>query len=244
MPSNHDIQELYARQLGVAGKVDEAVKLADAQKTGKAAEDRDAYLAEADILWRAKRWKEASAAVDKAEAVGPKSDEWIISFYRGEIAERQKNYDVAEAEFRKGLVGSPDNPSIENYLGYMLADRGVKLDEALSLLKKAVAAEPQNYAYLDSLAWAYYKQGQYALAESYARKAVTRMSWDPTLLDHLGEIEAKTGKLQDAIGNWEKSLKEYATSLAPEADPADVGRVQKKLETARVKLAKVNAGAK
>jgi tetratricopeptide (TPR) repeat protein len=125
----------------------------------------------------------------------------------------------------------------------MLTERGVQLDEAVSLLKKAVAYDPQNYAYLDSLAWAYYKQGQYALAETYERKAVQRMSTDPTLLDHLGEIEAKNGKLQEAVSDWQKSLTEYSSSLAPEADPADVAKVQKKLESARVRLAR-NGGGK
>jgi tetratricopeptide (TPR) repeat protein len=105
------------------------------------------------------------------------------------------------------------------------------------MLKKAVATDPQNYAFLDSLAWAYYKQGQYAMAEDYERKASLRMSGDPTLLDHLGEIEAKNGKLQQAIADWNKSLQEYTTSLAPDADPADVARVQHKLENARVRLA-------
>jgi tetratricopeptide (TPR) repeat protein len=123
----------------------------------------------------------------------------------------------------------------------MFADRGVKLDEAVTLLKKAVAYDPQNYAYLDSLGWAYYKQGQYALAEAEERKALQRMNNDPTVLDHMGEIEAKQGKLQQAIAEWQRSLQAYATSLAPEADPADVTKVQRKLEGARVRLA--HAGA-
>ena len=108
------------------------------------------------------------------------------------------------------------------------------------MLKKAVAFDPMNYAYLDSLAWAYYKQGQYAMAEDYERKAVLRMGTDPTILDHLGEIEARNGKLQQAIVDWQKSLQAYSTSLAPEADPADVARVQHQLEGARVRLAHAN----
>ena len=244
MPTNHDIQLNYARQLGDSGKVDQALKLAQAQLTGKGNDDRDAYLTMADINWRAKRWAAASANVDSAEKLATKpEDKVLIAFYRGEIADRQKNYDTAEREFRKALEAQPDNGAIENYLGYMLADRGVKLDEAVGLLKKAVAYDPQNGAYLDSLAWAYYKQGQYALAEAYARKAVQRMGTDPSVHDHLGEIEARTGKLQLAVGEWEKALSDYQSSLPPEADPADVAKVQKKLESARVKLAK-NGGAK
>jgi hypothetical protein len=63
------------------------------------------------------------------------------------------------------------------------------------------------------------------------------MSNDPTVLDHLGEIESRDGKLQQAIVDWQKSLASYATSLPPDADPADVAKVQRKLEGARVRLA-------
>jgi len=139
------------------------------------------------------------------------------------------------------LAIDPDNAAIDNDYGYMLADRGIRLDEAVAMIKKAVDFDPQNGAYLDSLAWAYYKQGQYALAEDYAQKAVARLNSDPAVLDHLGEIYAKNGKLQMAVVEWQKSMAEYATSLPPEADPADVAKVQHKLEGARVKLAHLSA---
>jgi tetratricopeptide (TPR) repeat protein len=241
MPDNHDVQLTYARQLADSGKVDEGVKLAEAQLKG-GPEDRDVLFTLADIDVRAKRWKDATAALDKAEALATKpEDKVFVYYYRGTVAEHQKLYDQAEVEFRKGLAIDPDNAAITNYMAYMFADRGVKLDEAVTLLKKAVAYDPQNYAYLDSLGWAYYKQGQYALAEDEERKALQRMSNDPTVLDHMGEIEAKQGKLQQAVVEWQKSLQAYATSLAPEADPADVAKVQRKLEGARVRLA--HAGA-
>jgi tetratricopeptide (TPR) repeat protein len=241
MPTNHDIQLTYARQLADSGKVDEALKLANAQLAGTP-DDRDVYFTIADINVRDKRWKDASEILDKAEGLATKPEEKaFVAYYRGTVAERQKLFDQAEIEFRKGLQLSPDFAPIQNYLGYMLAERGQKLDEAVSMLKKVVSFDPQNGAYLDSLAWAYYKQGQYALAEDYERKAALRMSNDPTVLDHLGEINAKTGKLSLAIDEWQRSLAQYATSLPPEADPADVAKVQHKLESARVKMAHVSA---
>jgi len=241
MPTNHDIQLTYARQLADSGKVDEALKLASAQLSGTP-DDRDVYFTIADINVRDKRWKDASEVLDKAETLATKPEEKaFVAYYRGTVAERQKLFDQAEIEFRKGLQLAPDFAPIQNYLGYMLAERGQKLEEAVAMLKKAVTFDPQNGAYLDSLAWAYYKQGQYALAEDYERKAALRMSNDPTVLDHLGEIDAKTGKLSLAIDEWQRSLAQYATSLPPEADPADVAKVQHKLESARVKLAHVNA---
>jgi tetratricopeptide (TPR) repeat protein len=243
LPKNHEIQLMYARQLGDAGKVDEALKLAAAQLTGTP-DDREVLFTEADINVRAKRWKDASVLLDKAEAMAVKSEDKVfVYYYRGTVADRQKFYEQAEAEDRKGLAIDPENAAILNDLGYMLADRGVKLPEALAMLKKAVKFDPQSYAYLDSLAWAYYKLGQYALAEDYSRRAALRNHNDPTILDHLGEIYAKNGKLQQAIVEWQKSLAAYATSLAPEADPADVAKVEHKLEGARVRLAHANTSS-
>jgi hypothetical protein len=88
----------------------------------------------------------------------------------------------------------------------MYADRGVKLDEAVTLLKKAVKFDPQNGAYLDSLAWAYLQAGAVCSGRRLRPQGRARMGNDPTVLDHLGEIEAKGGKLQQAIVEWQKSL--------------------------------------
>jgi tetratricopeptide (TPR) repeat protein len=244
LPENHNVQLTYASQLGDAGRVEEAIRLANAQLS-HTPDDREVYFTLADIEFRAKRWKDAAAALDKAEALATKPEEKaFLDYDRGDVALREKMYDQAETEFRKGLALDPDNAAIQNDLGYMFADRGIHLDEAVTMLKKAVAADPQNYAYLDSLAWAYYKQGQYALAEDYERRAALRSANDPTVLDHLGEIEARNGKLQQAIGDWQRSLQAYASSLPPDADPADVAKVQHKLEGARVRLAHAAAPAK
>ena len=105
----------------------------------------------------------------------------------------------------------------------------------------AVELDPQNYAFLDSLGWVYFKSGQYALAEENLRKANERSNSDPTVHDHLGEVYEKTGNLKMAVTQWERSMTEYASSLPADADPVDVSKVQHKLENARVKLAKVSA---
>ncbi len=162
MPADHDAQLTYAVQLADAGKLDEGIKLAQKQLTG-APDDREVYFDLAEMDVRAKRWKDASHAFDQAAALAIKPDDKVILYYyRGDAALREKLYDEAELDFRRGLAIDPDNASIENDLGYMYADRGIKLDDAVTMLKKAVASDPQNYAFLDSLAWAYYKQGQYA----------------------------------------------------------------------------------
>jgi tetratricopeptide (TPR) repeat protein len=125
-----------------------------------------------------------------------------------------------------------------NYLGYMLADKGMRLPEALKMIRKAVELEPMNGAYLDSLGWAYFKMGDYELAEQNLRQAVDRDQSDPTVHDHLGDLYEKTGRIRLAAAQWELSLAEYAKSAPADVEPGDVAKVQKKLESARVKLAK------
>lgn len=241
-PKNHGIQLLYVRQLADAGKLDEAIRLADKQLSG-AIEDREVYYSIADIEIDAKRWKEAAAQLDKAETLATKPEDKIaLYFYRGRMADKQKMFDQAESEFRKALAIDPQNALVGNYLGYMLADRGVKLPEAITMLRKAVEFDPQNGAYLDSLGWAYFKSGQYALAEENLRKAAVRSASDPAVLDHLGEAYEKNGKLRQAAQEWQKSLALYATSLPADADPVDVQHVEHKLEGARVKLAHLGSG--
>jgi tetratricopeptide (TPR) repeat protein len=242
LPNDHAIQLMYAGQLADTGKADEGIALAKAQlvATTGSPDERDSHLALATMYTRLKRWQDASAELDKAGALANKSEEKLyVYFLRGSLYDRQKLYDEAEAQFRKALAIDPQNPTVLNYLGYMLADRGVRLPEALTLIRKAVDLDPQNYAFLDSLGWVYFKSGQYALAEENLRKANERSNSDPTVHDHLGEVYEKTGNLKMAVVQWERSMTEYASSLPADADPVDVSKVQHKLENARVKLAKV-----
>jgi tetratricopeptide (TPR) repeat protein len=146
--------------------------------------------------------------------------------------------------FRKVLAADPQSSMALNYLGYMLADHNSKLDEALSMIKKAVELDPANGAYLDSLGWAYFKLGKYDLAEDNLLKASRHMGADPTVQDHLGDLYQKTGRLKLAAAHWERALDEWNKTIAAEQDTDDVAQVQKKLESAKVKLAKEDSGNK
>ncbi|MGE0406509.1 MAG: tetratricopeptide repeat protein, partial [Candidatus Korobacteraceae bacterium] len=105
-------------------------------------------------------------------------------------------------------------------------------------VKKAVQLDPQNGAYLDSLGWAYYKIGDFVLAEENLVKAVERTGNDPTILDHLGDLYMKTDRLKLAAAYWERALTEYGRSVPSEVDSEEVAKVQKKLESAKVRLAR------
>jgi tetratricopeptide (TPR) repeat protein len=132
-----------------------------------------------------------------------------------------------------------------NYLGYMMADRGENLDEALAMIKKAVDREPANGAFLDSLGWAYFKLGKYDLAEDNLLKASQHvMGADPTVQEHLGDLYQKTGRLKLAASHWERAVAEWSRTVGPEVDQEALAKVQKKLESAKVRLAKEQTDAK
>jgi tetratricopeptide (TPR) repeat protein len=191
---------------------------------------------------RLKDWPQAEENVNKAIEMSVKpEDKTYALFVAGSIYERQKKYDKAEEAFHKVLADDPKNAMALNYLGYMLADRGTRLDEALGYIRRAVALDPQNGAYLDSLGWAYYKMGNYELAEENLRRAVDRMGDDPTIHEHLGELYLKTGRLKLAATHWERSLDEWNKTVPAEVDAESVARVQKELDMARVRLAKQNS---
>jgi tetratricopeptide (TPR) repeat protein len=243
LPKDRLVQLMYAQQLADLGQVEQGLALAKAQLTG-GPDDRDVEEDLAQMYIRLKRFKDASDELDKATLLATKPDEKLYAiFLRGELYDREKLYDQAEAQFRKALAIDPQNAAVLNYLGYMLADQGKELPEALKMIRQAVDLEPQNGAYLDSLGWVYFKTGQYSQAEENLRKANERMNTDPTVHDHLGEVYEKTGNLKMAVAQWERSMTEYAHSLPADADPEDVQKVQHKLENARVKLAKLGTEA-
>jgi tetratricopeptide (TPR) repeat protein len=240
VPKDRNLKLVLAGQLADTGQADQALSVTRSMLKGTA-EDREVYIALAQMYSRLRRWPEAEEALAKAEQLSAKPEEKdYVSFVAGSIYERQKKYDRAEEMFKKVLAGDPTNAVTLNYLGYMLADRGVRLEEALGYVKKAIQLDPQNGAYLDSLGWAYFKLGKYELAEENLRKAMDRTQNDPTVLDHMGDLLQKTERLKLATGYWERALAEWAKSVSAEVDTTEVARVQKKLDTAKVKLAKQN----
>jgi tetratricopeptide (TPR) repeat protein len=236
-PKNRDLKLMLAGELADQGKADEGLELAKGLITNTP-DDRTVWLAMGQIDVRLRRWKDAEDAFDKADPLTTKKeDKTYMLFLRGELAERQKHYEPAEQYFRQALDLDPANAMTLNYLGYMLADKSMRLPEALKMIRKAVDLEPMNGAYLDSLGWVYFKMGEYELAEDNLRQAVQRDQADPTVHEHMGDLYEKTGRIRQAAEQWELSLTEFAKSSSADVEPGDVAKVQKKLESARVKLA-------
>ncbi len=244
-PNNRDLKLILAGELADQGQqteneeqIDKAFAMAKGLLNNTPA-DLTVWESMAQMNIRLKRWKDAEENLNKAEPLATKKEDKVyLLFLRGEWAERQKHIEPAERYFRQALALDPDNAMTLNYLGYMLADRGMKLPEALKLIQKAVNQQPANAAYLDSLGWVYYKMGDYELAETNLRSAVERDQTDGTVHMHLGDLYEKTGRIRLAAAQWKLSLANFAKSNKADFEASDVTRIQKKLDSARVKLAK------
>jgi tetratricopeptide (TPR) repeat protein len=235
-PDEPEVVSEHAFVLGDMGKTDEAAKELRGLLNG--AKDRETLLALAQVYEQGKRFDDAGKAVDDAEKLSTSDEEKAyIHFMRGALLERQKKYDASEESFRKALAITPDDPQTLNYLGYMLADRNVRLDEAYKMIQRAVDLVPDSGAYLDSLGWVYYRQGKLSDAERTLVRAVDLTGQDPTVHDHLGDVYMKLGKTQEAIAQWNASMKGFKEQSASETDPDEVSSVTSKLDAARVKLA-------
>ena len=246
LPDDRDLRMVLDAQLADMGQIDQSV--ADVRSMLKGgAEDRDVYIRLAIIYTRAKRWSDALESLSKAEQLSTKADDKsYVYFLRGDLYQRQKMFDQADTEFRKVLTTTtPNDPQAAatlNYLGYMNADRGVKLEESLNFIKQALAFEPNNGAYLDSLGWAYFKLGKYDLAEDNLNKAAVHMSYDPTVQEHLGDLYQKTGRLKLAAAHWDRAVQEWNKTVPAEQDADAFAKVQQKLDAAKVRLAKEESG--
>jgi tetratricopeptide (TPR) repeat protein len=236
-PNDPSIHTTYALLLGENQQIDEAVKLLEADLKGNAG-DRETYLNLAQVYERGHRYGEAEQAARKAESYSSDAkDNEIAWLLLGAVYERQKQFDKAEEEFKKALDVNPRNAQVLNYYGYMLADRGVRLDEAQGLIQRAVLLEPHNGAYLDSLGWVYFKENKLEDAEITLRKAVEREPHDPTIRSHLGDVYAKRGQLDLAVAEWEKSLAEWHHSLPADFESDKVAEVEKKLNQVKHRVA-------
>jgi tetratricopeptide (TPR) repeat protein len=236
-PDDRTVRVIRASLLADLGRTEEAAAAAKQLLDGK--HDRETYLALAQIYDKGKKFPEMAQALDAAAKLSESNEEKAeVFFMRGAMHEKMQKLELAEAEFRKVLAINPQYASALNYLGYMLADRNLRLAEARELIRRAVELEPANGAFLDSLGWVEFRLGKLDDAETYLRQALERVTRDPTVHDHLGDVYFQKGRLKDAIAQWEISLREWQLSSRAEVDPAEMSKVQKKLEGARVRLAK------
>jgi len=178
----------------------------------------DAYRTE-------KKFTDADDAYDHAIAAAqPPTKKFWPLYYERAIAEQElKNWPAAEADLRKALELSPNEPEVLNYLAYTWIDQGRNCGEAAKMLEKARTLSPQDGYIIDSVGWAYYCLGRYADAVKTLEDAIQLVPGDPTINDHLGDAYWKIGRKLEAQFQW-------SHALAFGADADEKAKIEKKLE--------------
>jgi tetratricopeptide (TPR) repeat protein len=210
------------------GRTDEAVAVLESAVEAHAAEP-SAHVSLAALLSESGRHDEAIRVLEGAEQRFPGN--LTVVFQRGAAHERAKDASRAEAAFRAVLASDPSHAPALNYLGYMLADRGERLDEAIELIQRAVAVDPENASYLDSLGWAYFRKRELDRALEYLRRAARKLPSNSVVQDHYGDALSAAGRHADAIAAWERAL-------AGDRDSVDVTAIERKLRGARERVSR------
>jgi len=163
------------------------------------------YLLEGDVLREANRYDDAKQFYSSILDSHP--EETSIRYARALIAEKLGELDLLESDLRTILQSEPENAQVLNALGYTLADRTERYEEALQYIQKALELQPNDAAVIDSMGWVKYRLGDYEAAVAHLRKA-NELAKDPEIAAHLGEVLWMMGKKNDALKVWEESLKE------------------------------------
>ena len=210
-------------------KVDQAIEVLDqlARSHGDLAVVHSTL---GDILRAQDEDQAAILAYTKALDLTEKDDTraWFLYFSRGIAYSQDGDSVAAEDDFRAALAINPDQPQVLNYLGYLLVEEQRKLDEALDMIERAVAASPDSGYIVDSLGWVYYRLGRYDEAVVQMERAVELEAVDPVVNDHLGDVFWAVGRKREAQFQWKRALSfvEFST-MDTEAEP---DRIRRKLE--------------
>jgi len=227
-PDDLRLARLEAQALRQSGKTDQGIAILEAL-VQKHSDDPQAYIALAQVYSEANRGPQAIKALQNGQAKLPSAT--VLTFELGAIYDKQKRPVEAEAAFRQVIAHEPDHAAALNYLGYMLAERGERLDESVDLVKRALKIEPDNSSYLDSLGWAYYKAGKLDLAAENLSRAADQLTRNSVIQDHYGDVLVKLERFDEAIAAWTRAL-------SGDGDSVDRSDIDKKIRSARQKLPK------
>lgn len=230
-----DSSDFHAAELGRAeilaqsGKPDAAIEVLE-NLAARQPNLPSVHVALADLQRRQENYAAAVTSYDRAIELNETGSggNWFLHYARGICHERLKAWDKAEADFRRALELNPDQPQVLNYLGYSLVERQEKLDEALDMIERAVAIQPDSGYIVDSLGWVLFRLGRYDEAVEHLERAVELMAVDPVVNDHLGDVYWAVGRTREADFQWRRAL----SFIDPEdADSeADPDRIRRKLE--------------
>ncbi len=223
-----------------SGGVKEAMKALTSARARWPKDDRIAYYL---ALGHDDLDEHAQAVALLREVVTVKPEDRDARWQLATILEKLGRVAEAEPEFRRLIAERPDDATAHNYLGYALADRGLKLDEAEALIRRAVALEPRSAAFRDSLGWVLHKQGRSTEAVVELEAAARAASEDPTVLDHLAEARRAASDESGAWRAWPLAQSLGADKAGEKADALQKGWDDATLgELWRGHLARVQGG--
>ncbi len=227
-PDDENLALVYGRALADSGKPREGAEILNKLLRNNPS-NLDIYINLSQIYLQAKLYGDAEKILLRAGELEPSEDR--VKYQLASVYEKKEDFDRAESLLKEILKKDPKDAMALNYIGYMLADRGVRLNEAVAYVQQALEMEPQNGAYLDSLGWAYYKLNDLEKAEKYLLLAVEYEKRDPVIHDHLGDLYFKTGNLEKAQECW-------TMSLSSGGEPEDARKVREKLDRVQETLRK------
>ncbi len=190
--------------LAKQGDVDAAREHLHGLQRNNPQQDIRIVRAEAEILSSSDRLEEAMAVYD--EAIDAHAGNTDLLYARAMLAEKLDLLDVLERDLRAILDKEPDNADALNALGFTLADRTDRFDEALTFIQRAIELKPDDFYIIDSMGWVLYRFGRYAEAVEYLRRALS-MSDDPEVAAHLGEVMWVMGDKEGGREVWNTALK-------------------------------------
>lgn len=187
---------------------------------------RAAYL-EAQVLRDRGQLAQAITTFELLMNRAPRDNSLVYEY--ASLLERAGRMADAERALRDALAKDPQDANALNSLGYMLADHGQRLEEAVDLVQRALKIEPSNPSFLDSLGWAYFRQGKLDLADPALTQAAEQLPTSSAVNEHLGDLRLKQERYADAAEAFERSL-------AGDGESIDRSKVEKKARDARQRV--------
>lgn len=222
-PLKRNAQIQLATDLDAVDRTDEALKILRTV-TAEDPKDIEAIMALGNIERARKSFEDCSKTYGQGiDATDSEKPNWVLYYFRGICEERSKQWPKAEADLKKALELQPEQAHVLNYLGYSWIDQGINLDQAMSMIRRAVDQRPDDGFIVDSLGWAYYRIADYDNAVKTLERALDLKPEDPTINDHLGDAYWRIGRTLEAKFQWQ-----HAKDLKPE--PEDLPKIDAKLK--------------
>ncbi|HYE86646.1 MAG TPA: tetratricopeptide repeat protein, partial [Vicinamibacterales bacterium] len=222
-PDQPRMVRLRAQALLKSGKTADANQLLE-EAMAKNPKSRDFVVGLADLYAGQKRTDDALRVLEQARKTFGDDESIVMRIVS--VYEDGNRVAEAEQELRRLIAEDPLNADAMNHLGYLLAERGLRLPEAVDLAQRALKLEPGNPAFLDTLGWALFKQGRTQEAAEPLTKAAAILAGNSVIQDHHGDVLAMSGKKAEAIAAWQRAL-------AGDGESIDRAAIEKKIKAAK-----------